>query len=88
MNQNPATVRVYYDEDVERENEDEIREELANDLQFVDGVVYASVEIVYTGRPYEALIEVEYDEAEVSRDTVLYNISALEYLHNANFSSE
>lgn len=87
MNDNPATVRVYYDEDVDR-TEDDIREELVTDIfANMEHVTDISVEQVFTSTSDEAIVEVEYDGTEIDSEELIHNISTLPYVHNAKFDN-
>jgi len=80
-----VTLRLYYDETATREDEDEIREELANDIQMLDDVVSVDVQQVFVGVPYEAIITLEYSNNTDSgvRQTV---VTEFDYLHNVDIT--
>lgn len=79
---NPEKVRVHYDEDVEK-TETQVRDELYTEISKIDGVLSVDVGQVIMGVPYSAIVEVEFDESETSSDTLVYEISTLPFVHNA-----
>lgn len=87
MNDNPATVRIYYDEDVDR-TEDDIREELVTDIfANMEHVTDISVERVFTGESDEAIVELEFDGTGINSEELILDISTLPYVHNARFDN-
>lgn len=80
---NPATLRVYYDEDAEDMSEREIQTQLEEAIENIDGVNNVHVGAIFTNRPYEAVVDIEFDETDLSSDELEHQISSFDFLHNA-----
>lgn len=88
------TFRIYYNEDVTRETEDDVREELANDIMTSPAITDMTVQTVFMSQPYEAIIDVTYNDLHLDTDenesrsltqekNILRNeLALLPYLHN------
>lgn len=89
MSDNPAKMRVYYDEDINDLSEDEIRDQLNEEVSSIDGVIDVQVEKVFGSRQstgakvYEAILTVEFDGMETSSAEVQQEASLFPFLHNA-----
>lgn len=81
---NPANLRVYYDEDIDSLDEDDITEQLENEISGINGVTEVNVENVFTSRPYEAVVEVYFDEVDISSSELEQEVSSFSFLHNAS----
>lgn len=80
---NPETIKVYYDEE-ETRTESKAREELVRAISSIDGVVNVEVNRVFTNRPVESVVTVEFDESVFTSDSLEYEISTLGFVHNAS----
>lgn len=87
--ENKVNLRLYYDEDETREDEDAIRNELFNQILPLSFVEIVEVHHVYTAKPYEAIVTVEFPDV-VEGDSLTENsvcqkiILACDFLHNAD----
>lgn len=79
---NPTSVRVYCNEDTEL-TADEFGSEIEFEVSEMDAVLSVEVERVFENTPFEAALEVDYDETVASREEVVYDISTLDFVHNA-----
>lgn len=89
-----TTFRIYYNEDVTRETEDDVREELANDIMTTPAITDMTVQTVFMSHPYEAIVDVTYNDLHLDTDenesrsltqekNILRNeLASLPYLHN------
>lgn len=79
---NPAKVRVYYNEELNRTAE-EAKDELPEAVGGINGVEQVEVERVLPGQAYQAVLLVSFDESVISSEELEYEISSLSFLHNA-----
>lgn len=80
---NPITIRVYYDEEENRENEYEVMEELETTLDTIDGVLDIEINVVFMLTPIEAEVEIEFDESVMDSDELRFEIASQPFIHNA-----
>lgn len=80
---NPTEMRVYYDEDISGMSEDEIESQLNQDINEVEGIISAEVTQVFTSRPYEAIVRVNFDGMETSGPEVQQEVSLFDFLDKA-----
>lgn len=89
MSDNPAKMRVYYDEDIKDLTEEDVRDQLNEEVGAIDGVIDVQVEKVFGSRQstgskvYEAILTVEFDGMGTSSAEVQQEASLLPFLHNA-----
>lgn len=76
------SLRVYADEDTDLGAKG-FMSELDYEIVDVTGVLTAEIEKVFDSRPFEAIVEIEYDETVTNEEQLRMNVASFAFVHNA-----